>query len=106
MCSSDLIVQIQLQHLKDRLAARRITLVVTDAAMDQIARDGYDPAFGARPLKRVIQRAVGDRLATTILEGRAGDGDTITVDVGPTDGGEPGVLQISVNGASEATPSK
>jgi ATP-dependent Clp protease ATP-binding subunit ClpB len=74
------IVEIQLRHLKERLAARRITLVVTDTAMDKLARDGYDPAFGARPLKRVIQRELGDRLATTILEGKAGDGDTITVD--------------------------
>ena len=48
--------------------------------MAKLARDGYDPAFGARPLKRVIQRELGDRLATTILEGKAGDGDTITVD--------------------------
>ena len=74
------IVRIQLRHLQDRLATRRITLVITDAAMAKLARDGYDPAFGARPLKRVIQRELGDRLATTILEGKAGDGDTITVD--------------------------
>jgi ATP-dependent Clp protease ATP-binding subunit ClpB len=74
------IVEIQLRLLKDRLATRRITLVVTDTAMDKLARDGYDPAFGARPLKRVIQRELGDRLANVILEGRAGDGDTITVD--------------------------
>ncbi len=75
------IVGIQLRHLRDRLAARRIALVVTDAAMDKLARDGYDPAFGARPLKRIIQRELGDRLATAILEGRASDGDSITVDV-------------------------
>jgi len=83
------IVEIQLRHLQDRLAARRITLVVTDTAMDKLARDGYDPAFGARPLKRVIQRELGDRLATTILEGKAVDGDTITVDsLIAVDGGE------------------
>jgi ATP-dependent Clp protease ATP-binding subunit ClpB len=74
------IVRIQLNLLKARLAARRITLDVTEAAMAKLARDGYDPAFGARPLKRVIQREIGDRLATVILEGKAGDGDTITVD--------------------------
>jgi ATP-dependent Clp protease ATP-binding subunit ClpB len=75
------IVRIQLAHLRERLAARRITLEVTDEAMAKLARDGYDPAFGARPLKRVIQREIGDRLATTILEGNATDGDTVTVDV-------------------------
>jgi len=75
------IVGIQLNHLVNRLATRRIHLVVSEAAKDKLARDGYDPAFGARPLKRVIQRELGDRLATTILEGKAVDGDTITVDV-------------------------
>jgi len=81
------IVEIQLGRLKERLTARRITLVVTDSALDKLARDGYDPAFGARPLKRVIQRELGDRLATTILEGRAADGDTITVDAPTATGG-------------------
>jgi ATP-dependent Clp protease ATP-binding subunit ClpB len=81
------IVEIQLGRLKERLTARRITLVVTDSAMDKLARDGYDPAFGARPLKRVIQRELGDRLATAILEGRAADGDTITVDSPTATGG-------------------
>jgi ATP-dependent Clp protease ATP-binding subunit ClpB len=79
------IVSIQLARVVERLAARRITLVVTPAAEAQLAREGYDPAFGARPLKRVIQRAIADRLAIAILEGRYGEGDTVTVD---TDGGE------------------
>ena len=61
--------------------------MVTDSALDKLARDGYDPAFGARPLKRVIQRELGDRLATAILEGRAADGDTITVDSPTATGG-------------------
>jgi ATP-dependent Clp protease ATP-binding subunit ClpB len=74
------IVDIQLEHLRDRLAARRITLEVTDAAKALLASEGYDPAFGARPLKRVIQRAIGDVLATALLEGRFGDGDVVTVD--------------------------
>ena len=78
------IVSIQLGRLRQRLADRRITLVVTPAAEAKLAADGYDPAFGARPLKRVIQREVGDRLASAILEGRFVDGDTVTVDV--TDG--------------------
>ena len=75
------IVGIQLGRLRKRLADRRITLVVTPAAEAKLAADGYDPAFGARPLKRVIQREVGDRLASAILEGRIGDGDTVTVDI-------------------------
>ena len=70
-----------MRHLSERLAARRITLVVTPSAMSKLAHDGYDPAFGARPLKRVIQRELGDRLATLVLEGAAGEGDTVTVDV-------------------------
>jgi ATP-dependent Clp protease ATP-binding subunit ClpB len=74
------IVDIQLRLVRDRLAARRIVLDVTDAAKALIAREGYDPAFGARPLKRVIQREIGDRLAIEILEGKVGEGDTVTVD--------------------------
>jgi ATP-dependent Clp protease ATP-binding subunit ClpB len=74
------IVDIQLEHLRDRLAARRITLEVTPAARALVAQVGYDPAFGARPLKRVIQREIGDRLATAILDGTIGEGDQVTVD--------------------------
>ncbi|MFN8018662.1 MAG: AAA family ATPase [Acidimicrobiales bacterium] len=76
------IVDIQLAALRERLAARRIALVVTPAAEQALARDGFDPAFGARPLKRVIQREVGDALAVRLLEGSVGDGDTVTVDAG------------------------
>ena len=75
------IVEIQLQHLRGRLAERRIDLVVTDAALDRLARDGYDAAFGARPLKRMIQKEVGDRLALAILENKVAEGDTATLDV-------------------------
>jgi ATP-dependent Clp protease ATP-binding subunit ClpB len=74
------IVGIQLQLLQQRLAARRIGLDVTDAAKALVAREGYDPAFGARPLKRVIQREIGDRVAVAILEGKVGEGDTVVVD--------------------------
>src|SRR5690606_36198769 len=65
LAASDLrhIVDIQLAHLADRLAGRRITLDVTDDAKDRLAELGYDPAFGARPLKRVLQRELADRLA-------------------------------------------
>jgi len=75
------IVEIQLELLRQRLADRRMDLVVTDAARDKLAHDGYDAAFGARPLKRLIQKQVGDRLAMSILEGEVADGDTITLDV-------------------------
>ena len=74
------IVDLQLAQVEDRLAGRRITLHVTDEAKSALAREGFDPAFGARPLKRVIQREIGDRVATAILEGNVGEGDTVTVD--------------------------
>jgi ATP-dependent Clp protease ATP-binding subunit ClpB len=74
------IVEIQLEHLRSRLAERRITLAVTDRALTRLAAEGYDPAFGARPLKRMIQKEVGDRLALALLEGTVGDGDTVTLD--------------------------
>jgi ATP-dependent Clp protease ATP-binding subunit ClpB len=75
------IVGIQLRALDQRLAARRLSLVVTDAAKAWLARTGYDPVYGARPLKRLIQRAIGDPLALALLEGKYGDGGTVTVDV-------------------------
>jgi ATP-dependent Clp protease ATP-binding subunit ClpB len=79
------IVDIQLRHLHDRLAARRIALTVTDAAKALLAAEGYDPAYGARPLKRVIQRQVVDRLAMALLEGDITEGSKVTVDA---EGGE------------------
>ncbi len=74
------IVAIQLEILRKRLADRRITLQVTESAMQLLADLGFDPAFGARPLKRVIQREIGDRASMLILEGKAGDGSALTVD--------------------------
>ena len=74
------IIEIQLGHLAARLAARRIELDVTDAAKAAIAAQGYDEAFGARPLKRVIQREVADRLASALLDGKVTDGTTVVVD--------------------------
>ena len=73
------IVRIQLGHLKERLAEKRIAIDVTDDAMAVLAREGYDPAFGARPLKRVIQKELGDPLAMAILEGEFSEGDTVMV---------------------------
>jgi ATP-dependent Clp protease ATP-binding subunit ClpB len=75
------IVSIQLDRLRDRLADRRIGLDVTPAAMAALAREGYDPAFGARPLKRVIQREIGDRGAVHILEGMVTENGELLVDV-------------------------
>jgi ATP-dependent Clp protease ATP-binding subunit ClpB len=74
------IVDIQLDSLRRRLEGRRITLEVTPDARELIALEGFDPAYGARPLKRVIQREIGDRLALALLEGDFNDGDTVTVD--------------------------
>jgi ATP-dependent Clp protease ATP-binding subunit ClpB len=74
------IVDIQLGHLRRRLEARRMALEVTDAARALLGREGYDPTFGARPLKRTIQRLVQDPLALKLLEGEVKDGDTVTVD--------------------------
>src|SRR5438093_921015 len=74
------IVDIQLGHLRRRLAARRIELEVTDAARSVLGREGYDPTFGARPLKRTIQRLVQDPLSLKLLQRELSDGDTVTVD--------------------------
>ena len=77
------IVDIQLRDLDTRLADRRLTLVVTDAAKAWLANRGYDPVYGARPLKRLIQREISDRLALALLEGQYPEGSTVTVDVSP-----------------------
>lgn len=74
------IVDIQLGYLADRLEARNIRLEFTDAARTQIIDEGYDPAYGARPLKRTIQRRLENRLATELLTGRFTDGDKIKID--------------------------
>jgi ATP-dependent Clp protease ATP-binding subunit ClpB len=75
------IVDIQLRRLQQRLAERHFQLVVTDAARKLLAHRGWDPVYGARPLKRAIQRMVQDPLAMMLLEGKFSDGDSIEVDV-------------------------
>ncbi|MFI5034942.1 MAG: ATP-dependent Clp protease ATP-binding subunit [Acidimicrobiales bacterium] len=75
-----IIVEIQLGRLRQRLAERRLVLDVTAAAASALAHEGFDPAFGARPLKRVIQKRVEDPLALAVLQGVYHEGDTITVD--------------------------
>ncbi len=79
------IVELQLARLRERLAERRIELELTDAAKQTLAEAGWDPAYGARPLKRAIQRLVENPLALRLLEGDFADGDTIRVDA---EGGE------------------
>jgi ATP-dependent Clp protease ATP-binding subunit ClpB len=76
-----LIARIQLQRLHDRLAKLDMQLEVSDAALEQIGKVGYDPHFGARPLKRTIQQQVENPVAKLILAGRFGPKDVIPVDV-------------------------
>ncbi len=75
------IVDLQLSLLEKRLAVRRITIDVTEAARAWLAETGYDPAYGARPLRRLIQTAIGDRLARLLISGEVADGGKVTVDV-------------------------
>jgi ATP-dependent Clp protease ATP-binding subunit ClpB len=74
------IVEIQLRRLTKRLAAQKITLNLNDAAKELIAREGYDPVYGARPLKRAIQKEILDPLSLQILEGKVREGQTVKVD--------------------------
>jgi ATP-dependent Clp protease ATP-binding subunit ClpB len=74
------IVDLQVESLARRLAARRLTLEVTDAAREWLALTGFDPAYGARPLRRLVQREIGDQLARALLSGTIVDGDTVLVD--------------------------
>jgi ATP-dependent Clp protease ATP-binding subunit ClpB len=75
------IVDIQINRLRPRLDDRHITLHLSDAAKDLLANMGYDPQFGARPLKRLIQKEVENRVARAILDGRIRDGNTVQIDV-------------------------
>jgi ATP-dependent Clp protease ATP-binding subunit ClpB len=85
------IVDIQLEHLVERMAERRITLQVTPAARTFLGAKGFDPTFGARPLKRLIQREIADKAAIIILEGSVGEDGAIKVDVVDGD------LQVTAN---------
>ncbi len=86
------IVDIQLEQLKKRMAAQRMELYVTDKAKDRLAEWGYDPVFGARPLRRVIQREVADLVAQAILSAHYAEGERFTVDIDPND---PDRLELS-----------
>ncbi|MEW6554374.1 MAG: ATP-dependent chaperone ClpB [Actinomycetota bacterium] len=74
------IVDIQIEYLRGRLASRKLDIRLTDRAKDTLAAEGFDPNYGARPLKRVIQREIQDNLARRLLEGEFGEGDLIEVD--------------------------
>jgi ATP-dependent Clp protease ATP-binding subunit ClpB len=74
------IVDIQLSRLRRRLADRRLTLEVSDVARKWLASHGYDPVYGARPLRRLVQSAIGDKLAKALLSGEIRDGDTVLID--------------------------
>jgi ATP-dependent Clp protease ATP-binding subunit ClpB len=75
------IVDIQVDRLAARLAGRRLALTVTPAAREWLALTGFDPVYGARPLRRLVQSAVGDQLARALLGGEIVDGDEVLVDV-------------------------
>ncbi|AJT41984.1 ATP-dependent chaperone ClpB [Psychromicrobium lacuslunae] len=90
------IVDLQVQKLAARLQERRLTLQVTDGARAWLAMTGFDPAYGARPLRRLVQREIGDRLAKGLLAGEINDGDTVLVDTA-ADVDELGVESSSSN---------
>ncbi len=75
------IVDIQVQALQERLAERKLVVVMTDAAREYVTNKGYDPAFGARPLRRLIQREIQDPLALRLLSGEVREGDTVEIDL-------------------------
>ena len=89
------IVEIQLKRLEDMLAERKIALDLDETAKGWLAERGYDPVYGARPLKRVIQRELQNPLAGMILEGRIADGDSVSVSAG--EGG------LAINGEPVST---
>jgi ATP-dependent Clp protease ATP-binding subunit ClpB len=88
------IVDIQLDVLRRRLAKRRLTLDVSDAGREWLALNGFDPVYGARPLRRLVQSAIGDQLAKELLSGDVREGDTVRVDLDPTAGGGTGGLIV------------
>lgn len=82
------IVSIQVQAVKDRLKAKEITLVVSDSVMDYLAREGYNPHYGARPLRRLIQGKILTKIANLMIDGALGKGDTVTVNMPKSERGD------------------
>jgi len=89
------IVDIQIEQLARRLAARRLELDVTDAAREWLALGGFDPLYGARPLRRLVQTAIGDQLARALLTGEISDGDTVRVDLDSAAASGTGALTVT-----------
>jgi ATP-dependent Clp protease ATP-binding subunit ClpB len=87
------IVELQVKELGERLKGRRLNLEVTEGARAWLAVTGFDPAYGARPLRRLVQREIGDRLAKAILAGEIVDGDTVVVDTAPD------LVELTMGGA-------
>src|SRR6202034_1361489 len=88
------IVDIQVARLGKRLSARRLTLTVTPAAKDWLGLPRVDPVYGARPLRRLVQSAIGDKLAKGLLTGAITDGDEVFVDL------DPNADELTVNAAA------
>jgi ATP-dependent Clp protease ATP-binding subunit ClpB len=88
------IVDIQLDVLRKRLAKRRLTLEVSEAGREWLALNGFDPVYGARPLRRLVQSSIGDQLARELLSGAVREGDTVRVDLDPTAAGGTGELIV------------
>jgi len=89
-------VDIQVSQLGRRLSARRLTLTVTPAAREWLALTGFDPVYGARPLRRLVQSAIGDKLARALLSGGITEGDEVVVDLDDTSD------QLTVKAAAKA----
>jgi ATP-dependent Clp protease ATP-binding subunit ClpB len=98
------IVDIQLRVLETRLAKRRLTLDVSDAAREWLAMNGFDPVYGARPLRRLVQASIGDQLAKELLGGVIREGDSVRVDLDPAASGGTGGLIVGKGTAATATP--
>ncbi|MDR1185467.1 MAG: hypothetical protein LBK67_11825 [Coriobacteriales bacterium] len=81
MSNIDAIVELQLADVRKRLTKRRITVEVGPAVAEQLAIDGFDPVYGARPLKRLIQRNIIDLLANEVVAGNIHEGDAVTIDL-------------------------
>ncbi len=98
------IVELQVKELGERLKGRRLNLEVTEGARAWLAVTGYDPAYGARPLRRLVQREIGDRLAKSILAGEIADGDTVLVDTAPTCLSSPWAARTCPRGPTAGPP--
>jgi ATP-dependent Clp protease ATP-binding subunit ClpB len=95
------IVEIQLTRLRSRLAERHIGIELTDAARTHLVRTGYDPNYGARPLKRAIQKEIETPLARLVLEGKLRDGQIVAVDLDPA-----GALRFTPGEAAQSQPAR